>query len=220
MTYRRRTHSERSGALILDVPLRDVHAHALSLKLGQFSDEPALASKTLKRADHLIELSIIGASHRVEVRRSDDMVESESLKEELSCAPGSDTAGGTPIHRGLTLVEEYKGWNYRAQVRSLHLDRPSFLDCARDLARHTGDEWLVAEFPGEGEGHITALHVPGFVPNGIADGGAQGIEWSSTLMWQTWHLYAKEQVVVRSNSRVGLILSERQGEQRAGCGYE
>lgn len=188
------TTGHATGPVTVDVPIKDVDAQSLRLKLNEAETEPVLASSTLSTTTAAglqlsLRMDVIGASHVVTLQRSDG-VNAIEFREELSCSP---QGRGVEIADGLDYGTQSSGWDYHVSVLSRTVDREEFLSTARRLERQVGAGWLVARFPGEGEGHITAL-------SATIDTSLQAPEVS----WCTWHLYAEQSVVVRSYSRAQL----------------
>lgn len=186
-----------TGPIVVDVPIKDVDARSLRLKLNEVETEPVLASShlssTTTAGDQLIlRMDVIGASHVVTLQRESGRAPGATVfREELSCSPHGR---GLEVADGLDYGTQSSGWDYQVSVVSRTVERDEFLETARRLEDQKGEGWLVARFPGEGEGHITAL-------SATIDISRQAPEVS----WCTWHLYAEQTVVVRSYSRARLV---------------
>lgn len=157
----------------LECPTADVSAHDLGLLIDGPLPEILTARSyrtQWRRAETSLELGIIGASHVATVRHGD-----RTFREEISCF------AGTP---GSLVSQQRRRYALRADVATC----PDFPDTATDLLAGL-EGWLVAEFPGVGPFHITA----------VTGGFAAGV-WE----WQTHHLYPEEKIIVSTASRFEL----------------
>lgn len=155
---------------VLDCPSADVSAADLGLRLNGPRPQ-ALSTTMLHGSDDLrLELDIIGASHTASVYRGETLL----FREEISC----HCEGPLPQAYG-----EMTGYELKTDVAKHGAD--SF---AAEFQRLSGTDWHSAQFPGQGEYHVTAL-------KGTAPKGCAGFEW------ETVHMYPAEEIIVKTTSR-------------------
>lgn len=178
----------------LAIPTEDVSFASLGLLLGGPAPRSPLARLDLPSPDahrHLT-LEIIGASHVATIRAEGR----PAWREELSCH--ASHGGGHPLGPGLsageTITRAEGGYRLRAWAQRFP-DRAALDSWAGQLKRELeaqerpgGRRCLIAEFPGEGNNHLTAV---------------QGWWDSHTAHWATWHVYPGELVAVVSASTHG-----------------
>lgn len=117
-----------------------------------------------------LELDIIGASHTASVYRGKTLL----FREEISC----HCEGPLPQTYG-----EMTGYELKTDVAKHCAD-----GFAAEFQRVSGTDWLSAQFPGQGEYHVTAL-------KGTALEDCAGFEW------ETVHMYPAEEIIVKTTSR-------------------
>lgn len=122
-----------------------------------------------------LHLVVIGGSHVVTVDAP-----SGSFREEVSC---NGSAGGQ-----WPLPESVDKQSYHLDTRTRVLSAEDFATEAAAIATG-GEEWLIANFPGVGEYHLTALR--GRCEQGV---------WQ----WWTHHLYPDENTIVSTRSEYHL----------------
>lgn len=120
-----------------------------------------------------LHLVVIGGSHVVTVHAP-----SGRFREEISCNAKADPSGEWPLPVG---VDKHP---YRLETETRQLSATEFAQQAQDIA-DGGAEWLIANFPGVGEHHLTALK--GECTDGV---------WR----WWTHHLYPGEHTIVSTRS--------------------
>lgn len=150
----------------------DVRAGDLGVRwnapMPEILAEMLIRDPTTQSSLHLV---VIGGSHVVTVEAP-----SGRFREEVSCN-GSD-GGQWP------LPESVDRHNYRLETHTRVFSAADFALEAAAIAAN-GQEWLIANFPGVGEYHLTALR-------GQCEQG----------MWQWWthHLYPDENTIVSTRS--------------------
>jgi hypothetical protein len=156
----------------LAVPFVDTRAAALSWWLGQ---GPRPLARVSVRAPHgVLELQMLGASHRVVANAA-----GERVAEVVACG-----AAGGPLPRHHEA--QHGAARYRISSTTTSYDGPGLARIARDLRRRwaADPQALVGAFPGSPHA-VTAL-VARAVPGG----------WS----WRSWHVYPSSGEVVRTRS--------------------
>ncbi|MEJ5927681.1 DUF2617 family protein [Corynebacterium sp. H128] len=159
----------------LNCPTSDVSATALGLRLngpmpGVLTDRVIVAEWNQQSTQ--LHLGIIGASHVATVTLG-----AASFREEISCFAGDP---------GSLVSQHIGGYTLRAATKHC-LDFSA--EASDILAQCSGDDWLIARFPGVGEHHLTAVR--GEFVAGI---------WH----WETHHLYPEEAIIVSTESRYEL----------------
>lgn len=152
----------------LDCPTADVSAR----DLGVAFDGPLpeiLVERTYIASETELQLGIIGASHVATVS-----FPGGTFREEISCFAGE---------LGSLMSQERGSYSLQTSTQRY----PDFENQATQILELVaGKEWLCANFPGEGEFHITAV---------------RGSFKESTWEWETFHLYPEEQIIVSTTSR-------------------
>ena len=186
--------------LALDIPIVDVSAAALGIRFNAPAPE-LLATLDLQGGEFGLRLSIIGASHVVDVLHGVDEPQLV-FREEISCnarAGGQAVAGGVRKNMELPTWQgtQAHGARYIIDVDTHVMEDAELAAHADELATRaeaqptTSAGWLARRFPGEGEHHLTALHGEITMTNSQAH-----------LQWRTWHVYPEEGAIVESTSTI------------------
>ncbi|MDU0478983.1 DUF2617 family protein [Staphylococcus chromogenes] len=152
--------------------IADVSAHRLGLQLD--GPQPEILSEVELVACHAgvdtqLQLGVIGASHVATVQHA-----GRQFREEISC------------HASGALPRDYQQPSY--QLHSELLQPRDFAAYAEGFLRLAQD-WHIAQFPGEGRFHLTAL---------------TGQFAAGTWQWETRHFYPEEGLIVSTESRFKL----------------
>jgi len=177
---------------LLAAPFVDTRARDLVWSLDPQVTVPApLATLTVRGGGLEIDLHLLGASHRVELRGPSRLVET------VACLPGGRT--------GLPPSARHENDHLRYDLRtSVSRPRPGSFGVAVDrLLAALPDDALVGRFAGE-RFALTAL---------TAAVGRSG-DGSPSAHWSSWHVYPQTSEIVETRSEV-LFVGATPGHQAA-----
>ena len=152
----------------------DVSANDLGVSWNG-EEQEVLVDKLIDATPHpsTCHLAVIGSSHVITVETPDGR-----FREEISCHAKEAEDARWPLPESVTRE------NYMLQTRTAVLEPEEFARAAEEII-NAGDEWLIAEFPGAGEYHLTAL-------------SAEFLE--DVWEWFSHHLYPEENTIVSTRS--------------------
>jgi hypothetical protein len=177
---------------VLSAPFIDTRAADLVWSLDPRVPVPApLATLPLRAPGVELDLHLLGASHRIEVRAPFPLVET------VACLPGGSS--GLPPHAR----HEADGLRYEFRTE---ISRPRAADFGTAVERLLADlpeDALVGRFAGERHA-LTAL--------------AASVAGPTAVAWRTWHVYPQTNEIVETRSEVlfrgashGHVLADREG---------